>query len=118
MFWAGPEHWKFNTRSKAKTTDPAVTAAGVSQATTKRKKKVPFFIDFSAPRVAVKDLERAARPSTINLPASSSDKDTASALLLPEDVRYPATSLFTFFLRPDLKASHTTHSHECSRNCV
>ncbi|EPQ31638.1 uncharacterized protein PFL1_00971 [Pseudozyma flocculosa PF-1] len=114
--WAGPEHWKMSRVGagplglggiNGKKGDEGGGKAA-SGATTTRKSKEPFVIDFLSDEGAVdaKEIfEPAKQPGSIQLPATTRSKVSLSnsnsdAYLLPEDRHFNSRQLLKLFLKP------------------
>eukprot|EP01116_Phalansterium_solitarium_P021721 TRINITY_DN6884_c0_g2_i9.p1 TRINITY_DN6884_c0_g2~~TRINITY_DN6884_c0_g2_i9.p1 ORF type:complete len:775 (+),score=240.75 TRINITY_DN6884_c0_g2_i9:22-2325(+) len=102
--WAGPEHWKYNKPAAAKD-EPGVDGVEGAAAAKGRgkKKKEPFYFDFSAPSDV--DFEKAfAKPARggTTLPAKRGADKASSAKnnTLPPDVHYDPKMLTQLFIKP------------------
>jgi len=89
--WAGPEHWRIR----------RIKDISKAPATTKRKEKEPFEINFSAPMsqsLADALYTPATSTSTISLPKAQWKSKTRN--LLPDDKHFNSRQLLRLFLKP------------------
>ncbi|TPX38063.1 hypothetical protein SmJEL517_g00299 [Synchytrium microbalum] len=95
--WAGPEHWKFKSASRAKT-------EGLGAAATKkrgRKAKEPFVIKFATGTRPNLDELFAPGPTSTTLSKTAWAVTTKTKNLLPDDLHYSSKDLLKLFLKPD-----------------
>lgn len=107
--WAGPEHWRI--RRIKDITKPAAPA------TSKRKEKEPFEIDFLSPlEPALAELIYTPATSTaaISLPKTQWKSKTRN--LLPDDKHFNSRQLLRLFLKPKARigSRRTMQSHQKS----
>lgn len=90
--WAGPEHWKIK---KIK------DAAKATPATTKKKEKEPFEIDFMSPmNQQLADLLYTPAPSNATISLPKKDWKSKTRNLLPDDKHFSSRDLLRLFLKP------------------
>ncbi|THW95319.1 barren [Aureobasidium pullulans] len=90
--WAGPEHWKIK---KIK------DAAKATPATTKKKEKEPFEIDFMSPmNQQLADLLYIPAPSNATISLPKKDWKSKTRNLLPDDKHFSSRDLLRLFLKP------------------
>ncbi|KAH0340897.1 barren, partial [Aureobasidium melanogenum] len=90
--WAGPEHWKIR---KIK------DAAKATPATTKKKEKEPFEIDFMSPmNQQLADLLYTSAPSNATISLPKKDWKSKTRNLLPDDKHFSSRDLLRLFLKP------------------
>jgi condensin complex subunit 2 len=90
--WAGPEHWKIR---KIK------DAAKATPATTKKKEKEPFEIDFMSPmNQQLADLLYTPAPSNATISLPKKDWKSKTRNLLPDDKHFSSRDLLRLFLKP------------------
>ncbi|KAF2149880.1 barren [Myriangium duriaei CBS 260.36] len=106
--WAGPEHWKIKRVKDA-------TKASSAPATSRRKEKEPFEIDFHSPMTqSLADLlyTSATSNATISLPKTQRRSKTRN--LLPDDKHFNSRSLLTLFLKPKARLGARRSAHTSS----
>lgn len=103
--WAGPEHWRI--RRIKDITKPAAPA------TSKRKEKEPFEIDFLSPldpSLAELIYTPATSTAAITLPKTQWKSKTRN--LLPDDKHFNSRQLLRLFLKPKARmGSRRTYTH-------
>ena len=108
--WAGPEHWRIRRiKDNTKPTAPA---------TSKRKEKEPFEIDFLSPldpTLAELIYTPATSTAAISLPKAQWKSKTRN--LLPDDKHFNSRQLLRLFLNPNARmgSRRTMRSHQSAK---